>query len=299
MVDTKKDLNTSLTASVQGLNKTNINSNYSIKAFELIQQGYAVYLLAQGTNSPYKGSNGHLDATTDISVLTDMFVKYGANSNVAITLRDSKIVVLDIDRHTDDKNGLRSLNQAGIKTNFDNEVVETTPRDGLHIFYRVPDGLDVSTLKRNLMSGVELVTDKITVAPSVKNINGELIPYKHFGKELGQASLMPRWLINMASPVVGNTHQKTGNRYAPKYSVPERWEIVLNGFSEGERNSQCMSIAGWLLRDSVHVKTAYEIVQMINNNSSVPLPDREIDTVFTSAYNREKRRRERMNGGAF
>lgn len=299
MVDTKKDLEQKFGDEVQDQNTTNINSNYSIKAFELIQQGYAVYLLAQGTNSPYKGSNGHLDATTDITVLTDMFVKYGANSNVAISLKNTNLAVLDIDRHTDDKNGLRSLTQAGIKTNFDNEVFETTPRNGLHIIYQVPDGLDVSTLKRNLMDGVELITDKITVAPSVKSINGQFVPYKHFGKELSQANLMPKWLIDMVSPVVRNTHQKSGTKYIPKYSVPERWEIVLNGFSEGERNSQCMSIAGWLLRDSVHVKTAYEIIQMVNNSSSVPLPDSEVDTVFTSAYNREKRRRERINGGAF
>lgn len=291
MVDTKKDLNTSLTASVQDQNTVSINSNCSIKSFELIQQGYGVYLLAQGTNSPHKGSNGHLDATTDVSVLTDMFVKYGANSNVAITLSDSKIVVLDIDRHTDDKNGLRSLTQAGIKTNFDDEVFETTPRNGIHVFYRVPDGLDVSKLKRNLMDGVELVTDKITVAPSVKNINGELIPYKHFGKELGQANLMPKWLIDMASPVVRSTHQKTGNRYTPKYSMDQRLEMILNGFKEGERNNQIMSFSGWLLSiRNIDPNLVYELVQKINSYSSVPLPDKEVNTIFRSVYNREVRR---------
>lgn len=291
MVDTKKDLNTSLTASVSGLNKTNINSNYSIEAFELIQQGYAVYLLAQGTNSPYKGSNGHLDATTDITVLTDMFVKYGANSNIAISLKNTNLIVLDIDRHTDDKNGLRSLNQSGIKTNFDNEVFETTPRNGIHAFYRVPDGLDVATLKRNLMDGVELVTDKITVAPSVKNLDGQLVPYKHFGKELGQANLMPKWLIDMASPVVRSTHQKTGNRYTPKYSMDQRLEMILNGFKEGERNNQIMSFSGWLLSiRNIDPNLVYELVQKINSYSSVPLPDKEVNTIFRSAYNREVRR---------
>lgn len=291
MLDTKKDLNTSLTASVQDQNTVSINSNYTIKSFELIQQGYAVYLLAQGTNSPYEGSHGHLDATTDISVLTDMFNKYGANSNIAISLKNTNLVVLDIDRHTDDKNGLRSLTQAGVKTNFDVEVFETTPRNGIHVFYRVPDSLDISTLKRNLMDGVELVTDKITVAPSVKSIDGQLVSYKHFGKELSQASLMPKWLIDMSSPVVRSTHQKTGSRYTPKYSMDQRLEMILNGFKEGERNNQIMSFSGWLLSiRNIDPNLVYELVQKINLYSNMPLPDKEVNTIFRSAYNREVRR---------
>lgn len=280
--DTKKALETKFGDRVQEIQNNIINSNYIIKSHDLIEQGFKVYLLAQGTNTPYKGSKGHLDATDDFRELTDMFLKYGANSNVGIVLKDTLLVVLDIDRHTPDKNGLNTLKQLGITANFDNEVVETTPRNGIHVFYRVPDDLDVSSLKRNIGAGLELVTDKITVAPSVKGG----VAYKHYGRSLNEANMMPQWLIDLAYNVPTSGHKRV-----PKYSIQERWKMVLDGFTEGERNNQAVSLAGYLLRIDINPNTAYEIIQKINSSSSVPLPDEEINVIYKSAYNAEKQRR--------
>lgn len=283
--DTKKAPEQKFSDQVQETQNNFIKSDYIIKSHELIQQGFKVYLLAQGTNVPYEGSRGHIDATKDVKVLTDMFLKYGANSNVAITLRDSKLAVLDIDRHTPDKNGLQTLKQLGITANFDDEVVETTPRDGIHVFYRVPDDLDVSSLKRNIGAGLELVTDKITVAPSVKGG----VAYKHFGKSFNEASMMPKWLIDLASNVPKSGDKQT--KRVPKYSIDQRIEMLLNGFTEGERNNQIMSFAGWLLSiRNIDPNLVYELVQKINSYSAVPLPDKEVNTIFRSAYNREVKR---------
>lgn len=283
----KKPLNGSLATEVQETQNSFINSNYITKINELIEQGYKVYLLAQGTNVPYEGSRGHLDSSNDARELTNMFLKYGANSNIGIILKDTGLVALDVDRHTPDKNGLQTLKQLGITPNFDDEVVETSPRNGIHVFYRVPDDLDVTSLKRNIGAGLELVTDKITVAPSVKGG----VAYKHFGKSFNEASMMPKWLIDLASSVAtsGNTQTKR----VPRYSTQQRWEMVLNGFSEGERNNQAVSVSGYLLRINVDPNIAYEIVKLINSRSVVPLPDRELFTTFKSAYEREKQRREK------
>jgi len=286
----KKPMNTNLQANVQEANKEIINSNYIIKSHELIQQEFKVYLLAQGANAPYKGSRGHLDATGDVRELTDMFNKYGANSNIGISLENRNMVVLDIDRHTANKNGLQTLKQLGIKTNFDNDVIETTPRNGIHVFYRVPDGIDVKTFKRNLGAGLELVTDKITVAPSVKVVNGEEVPYKHFGKEFSQANPMPDWLIKLASKFDKSVESKKSWK-TPNYSIDQRINMLLNGFNTGERNNQIMSFSGWLLGiRGVDPNLIYELVQKINSESDSPLPDKEVNTIFRSAYNREKKR---------
>lgn len=281
----KKPFNGSLATNVKETQNSFISSDFIIKSHELIHQGYKVYLLSQGTNTPYKGSRGHLDATKDVKVLTDMFLEYGANSNVAITLNDSKLIVLDIDRHTPDKNGLQTLKQLGITPNFDDEVVETTPRNGIHVFYRIPDDLDVTKLKRNIGAGLELVTDKITVAPSVKGG----VAYKHFGKSFNEASMMPKWLIDLASKVPTRGDKQT--KRVPRYSTQERWEMVLNGFTEGERNNMCVSLSGYLLRINVDPNTAYAIVKKVNENSDVPLADKEVETIYRSAYQREKQRR--------
>lgn len=286
--DTKKALEQKFGDRTQETNKDVINSKYIIKSFEMIKENLPVYLLSEGANVPYKGSNGHLDATTDVKKLTDMFIKYGANSNIGISLKDTGLVVLDIDRHTPDKNGLNTLKQLGITPNFDNEVIETTPRNGLHVFYRVPDNLDVTSLKRNIGSGLEVVTDKITVAPSVKGG----VAYKHFGKSFNEASMMPKWLIDLASNVPTSGDKQT----KPKYSIDQRLEMLINGFETGQRNDQAMSFSGWLLSiRGIDPNLVYELVQKINSESDEPLPDKEVNTIFRSAYNREVKRA-RMGG---
>ncbi|EQC82807.1 DNA primase [Leuconostoc mesenteroides subsp. cremoris TIFN8] len=287
--DTKKPLNTNLQANVQETQNNFIKSDYIIKSHDLVQQGYKVYLLAQGTNSPYKGSKGHLNATNDVRELTNMFLKYGANSNIGITLKNTGLIVLDVDRHTPNKNGLASLKKAGITPNFDDEVVEKTPRNGFHIFYYIPKGFDIEKINHNPLPGVEIITDKITVAPSIKLVNGGGIGYQHFGKDFIHANLMPDWLIELASNVPKSGNTQTGR--VPKYSVKERWEMVLNGFIQGQRNNMCVSLSGYLLRIHVDPNIAYAIVKKVNENSDVPLAEKEVDTIYRSAYQIEKQRR--------
>ena len=283
----KKPFNRSLATEVKETSKNIINSQYIIKSHELIQQGYKVYLLAQGTNSPYKGSKGHLDATANVRELTDMFLKYGANSNIGISLVDTGVAVLDIDKHS--TNGFQSLIQSGHTLNLDNLVWEMTPRSGAHVFFKIPDGVKADELKHDLMAGVELLTDKVTVAPSVKLVDGTEVEYKHFGGDISECSVMPDWLVKMASNV-----PKSGNRQkkrVPRYSIDQRINMMINGFDVGERNNQIMSFAGWLLSiRNIDPNLVYELVQKINSYSAVPLPDKEVNSIFRSAYNREVKR---------
>lgn len=285
----KKPLNTNLQANVQETKNSFISSDFIIKSHELIEQGFKVYLLAQGTNTPYKGSKGHLDATANVRELTDMFLKYGANSNVGIILKDTGLVVLDIDRHTQNKNGLTSLKKAGITPNFDNEVIEKTPRNGFHVFYYIPKGFDIEKINHNPLPGVEIITDKITVAPSIKLVDGGGIGYQHFGKDFINANLMPDWLIELASNVATDGNKQ--NKRVPRYSIDQRINMMINGFDVGERNNQIMSFAGWLLSiRNIDPNLVYELVQKINSYSAVPLPDTEVNSIFRSAYNREVKR---------
>ncbi|NLT84614.1 primase C-terminal domain-containing protein [Leuconostoc sp.] len=285
--DTKKAPEQKFGDEVQEANKNIINSDYIIKSHELIEQGFAVYLLSQGTNTPYKGSRGHLDATANVRELTDMFLKYGANSNIAISLVDTGVAVLDIDRHA--TNGFQSLIQSGHTLNLNNEVWEMTPRSGVHIFFKIPDGVKADELKHDLMAGVELLTDKVTVAPSVKLVDGIEVEYKHVGGDISECSVMPDWLVKMASNVPTRGDKQT--KRVPRYSTQERWEMVLNGFVQGQRNNMCVSLSGYLLRINVDPNIAYAIVKKVNANSDVPLADKEVETIYRSAYQREKQRR--------
>ena len=280
--DIKKALETKFGDRVQETNKDFISSDFIIKSHELIEQGFKVYLLAQGTNAPYKGSQGHLDATNNVSELTDAFLKYGANSNIAISLADTGVAVLDIDRHS--TNGFQSLIQSGHTLNLDELVWEMTPRSGAHVFFKIPDGVKADDLKHDLMAGVELLTDKVTISPSVKLVDGIEVEYKHFGGNISECSVMPDWLVKMASNVDTGSNKQT--KRVPKYSIDQRIQMIINGFTEGERNNQIMSFSGWLLGiRNIDPNLVYELVQKINSYSAVPLPDKEVNAIFRSAYN--------------
>jgi hypothetical protein len=67
--------------------------------------------------------------------------------------------------------------------------------------------------------------------------------------------------------------------------------MVLNGFIQGQRNNMCVSLSGYLLRIHVDPDIAYAIVKKVNENSDVPLAEKEVETIYRSAYQREKQRR--------
>lgn len=277
--DTKKTLEQKFGDQVQ-----ETNTDLIIASMDLIKQGLPVYLMQPKTSIPYKGSRGHLDAVSDEIQLRKLFAEARTNSNIGINLNDTGIVVLDIDRHA--SNGFKILLDAGYKLNLDNLIWEMTPKSGAHIFFKVPKNVSVKNLKHNLLDGVELLKSHVTVAPSSRMVDGKEVAYKHFGGNISECSVMPDWLINLASNVATN-----GNKRVPKYSIQERWKMVLDGFTEGERNNQAVSLAGYLLRIDINPNTAYEIIQKINSSSSVPLPDEEINVIYKSAYNAEKQRR--------
>ena len=282
----KKPLNGSLATEVQETKNKSINSNYITKINELIEQGLSVYLMQPKTSVPFKGSRGHVDATNDIEELKRLIEVHGNDSNVGVSLVDTGLVVLDIDRHGT-KNGFQSLLDLGIKFNLDEEAVEITPNAGAHVFFKIPDGVDVNNFNHILATGLELLTNHVTVSPSSKIVDSKATLYRHYGIKITEANTMPKWLIDLA------TKDKKPNKpmHSAMYSVAERWGMVLDGFTEGERNNQAISVSGYLLRINVDPNTAYSIVKLINSRSITPLPDKEIYTTFKSAYQAEKARR--------
>lgn len=263
------------------------NNDLIITSIDLIKQGLPVYLMQPKTSIPYKGSRGHIGAVSDETQLRKLFAEARTNSNIGLNLNNTGIVVMDIDRHA--SNGFKSLLDASYKLNLDDEVWEMTPRSGAHVFFKIPDGVRVDELKHDLMAGVELLTSHVTVAPSVKLVDGIKAEYKHFGGDISECSVMPDWLVKMASnvPKSGDKHTKR----VPRYSIDQRISMMINGFDVGERNNQIMSFAGWLLSiRNIDPNLVYELVQKINSYSAIPLPDKEVNTIFRSAYNRQVKR---------
>lgn len=279
--DTKKALEQKFGDQVQ-----ETKSDLIIASHELIMQGLPVYLMQPNSSIPYAGTHGSDDAVTDYKELTQMFIDFKADSNIGVNLKNTGIVVLDVDKHS--SNGFRSLIQSGHTLNLDDQTWEKTPR-GAHVFFKIPKGLNVNDLKHVLLDGVELLKGHATMAPSSRIIDGQKVFYKHFGGKITDCEVMPQWLIKLASNVATSGNKQT--KRVPKYSIQERWQMVLDGFTEGERNNMCVSLSGYLLRINVDPNTAYAIVKKVNENSDVPLADKEVETIYRSAYQREKQRR--------
>lgn len=67
-------------------------------------------------------------------------------------------------------------------------------------------------------------------------------------------------------------------------------ETLFNGFGEkGGRNNACASFVGLLFNRYVNfdIATAYQLTVMANNNTSEPLPEKELDATFESIARKE------------
>src|SRR5258708_32668962 len=104
-------------------------------ALDYAAQGWPVFALS-GSKVPFKGSHGHLDATTDPDLIRAMWVKHpGANIGMA---PDNSLVIVD----PDGPNALQQLlGLAAAHDGLPATLAARTPRGGWHLYYRSPPGV--------------------------------------------------------------------------------------------------------------------------------------------------------------
>ena len=222
------------------------------------------------------------------------------NGNVGIDLSKSPLVVLDVDKHG--TNGYLALanymNAHGLdpKSIMKETYTEFTPSGGLHVFYKWPIDKTKPVRKVGLLDGVDLLTDGgVIVAPS--SIDGQ--NYKAVeqdGKPVAIAEV-PDWLNKlMQGEKVTNKEQLSRTT---RYSIDERFGMILDGFTKGQRNEQATSFIGWLLSYRIHPRKALEIAEVANSRSPEPLSYDELEKVYISVLKREnaKAKRKEANYG--
>ncbi|MDU2622083.1 MAG: primase alpha helix C-terminal domain-containing protein [Streptococcus lutetiensis] len=85
----------------------------------------------------------------------------------------------------------------------------------------------------------------------------------------------------------GYTIRSPNERKSPTVRIIE---TLFNGFGEeGGRNNACASFVGLLFNRYVNfdLATAYQLTVMANNNTSEPLPEKELDATFESIARKE------------
>ncbi|WP_432749516.1 bifunctional DNA primase/polymerase [Pediococcus pentosaceus] len=248
------------------------------KALELAELGVASY--------PTKDKkpltpHGQYDATTETEELKRLFEH---SSDINIRLNTSHLIVLDVDRHIEGKNGTEALyklaEQHGHGNFFSETYFESTPHNGLHFFFKT----NAKQLrdKTNLGNGLEIITDQIVIAPS-----RGYEPAKHMSFE--DIKEAPMWLVDMAkvnpSHSAENSAQYNGIKRYGAYLLEE----MAQGATTGQRNTYLTKMIGKMLYQGTAPKVVYEFACIANQHFVNPtLSDKELNSIFRSVLKRQQ-----------
>jgi len=248
------------------------------KALELAELGIASY---PTKDKKLLTPHGHYDATTELKKLKRLFKH---SSDINIRLNTSHLIVLDVDRHTEGKNGTEALYKlAEQHGNFFSETYfESTPHNGLHFFFKT----NAKQLrdKTNLGNGVEIITDQIVIAPS-----RGYEPAKHMSfKDIKEA---PMWLVDMAKVNLSHSAENSGQYNGIKRYGAYLLEEMAQGAIRGQRNTYLTKMIGKMLYQGTAPKVVYEFACIANQHFVNPtLSDKELNRIFKSVLQRETKR---------
>ena len=267
-----------------------MNNTFNV-AQSLAKNGIKVYPLSPGSKIPVAGSHGEHDATDNLDTIKSWF-NYNPNFNLAINLKASHLAVIDLDNHSNGANGIRTYSEY-IRNHGDSYVdtlrtyTEMTPRNGLHIFYKLNH--DFGNKDIQLMPGVELLTGKTVIAPSFINEfnKGYRAEYQGFQSlSYDKVQPLPEWIADLAKEAQEQT-VKPAVVYENYQPGQKRWtgrllDELVHGAPKGDRNNYLTQLTGKMFHVGADSDSIYNLLAFANSNCEPPLPDREINSIFGS-----------------
>lgn len=199
-----------------------------------------------------------------------------------------RLVILDLDEgHTEGVSGLRTLRERGLALPTAAPMVRT-PSGGLHVYLRWPGGRPLPRNFAGRLPGVDLRAEGgYAVCPPTTRPDGS--GWRWEQEPDGPPPEAPGWLEELAPD--GQPSKTT--------PVGEWTRLLLEGVTEGARNTATARLAGYLLRHGVAPEAAAALLLAWNAHANrPPLPEREVVQVVASIDRAERRRRARRGGGA-
>lgn len=266
-------------------------NNTFIAAQSLAKNGIKVYPLSPGSKVPVAGSHGEHDATNNPDTIKSWF-NYNPNFNLAINLKASHLAVIDLDNHDGSTNGVQNYSMY-IRNHGETYVdtlrtyTEITPRNGLHIFYKLNH--DFGNKDIQLMPGVELLTGKTVIAPSFINEfdKGYRAEYQGFQSlSYDKVQPLPEWIADLAKEAQEQTI-KPAAVYENYQPGQKRWtgrllDELVHGAPKGDRNNYLTQLTGKMFHVGADSDSIYNLLAFANSNCEPPLPDNEINSIFGS-----------------
>ncbi|KJU75100.1 DNA replication protein [Pediococcus damnosus LMG 28219] len=241
-----------------------------------------------------KGGNGYLDATSDKAILNKMFSNC-PQANLCLRLDTSHLIMVDVDLHTEQANGFKTLtelNKKGMKLT-DNTYIESTPHDGLHYYFKAEVPIHDISKAFSENSGVEIHTRFSSVYPS--EIDGK--QYEPLdGRTLADIKPAPKWLVDklVGQKVNWTSEHAYTTRLRLKKYTGRLLDEMVQGTNTGDRNVWLTKMIGRLFVTGAEPETVYELACSINERFiDQPLETKEVTTIYNSILKREMKRFER------
>lgn len=135
------------------------------RALELALQG--VYTVPQTSNCKACLIKWGKEATLDQAKIKTW--PWEKASGLAIITGPSRLAVVDVDRHDPQKDGLKSLKLFEAEHGpLPETYIEQSPGGGLHMIYRLPEGMPDLNFSKEILPGLEIKSSRslVTIAPS-------------------------------------------------------------------------------------------------------------------------------------
>jgi len=210
-----------------------------------VNRKWAVFPLAAETKLPTKGSHGLLDATLVRDELKSIFAQPEINVGIR-TGEISRLVVVDIDLHSQEANGHESmaeLKRQGLDLPFGSPKrgcgIVLTPTGGMHLYYLAPEGVQMKNSSSLLAPGIDTRAEGgYVVAPPSRTPKGAYV----WQQCPAQLLAAPEWLVESLSvkvyePNAPRPPLKPTNEMSHKIQemLRERLARIANA-TQGQRN---------------------------------------------------------------
>ena len=270
-------------------------------AVQYAEEGFKVYPTIPGKKIPHARSNGENDATDNPEEVKALFAKYNVNSNIAINLKGTDLIVIDADEHVKGKSGHASLERLAVAYEpLPPTYTIRTPSGGTHYYYRTP-GISLNQDLQDLLPGVDVMASKIMAVPSRSiNNNGELVGrYTEQSGKITEITNIPKWFLDYLK----NNYQQKQSSFTLDYkatynAAPQGkkytamfMEELLSGQDDGNRNVWLTKQFGRMIALGMDFTAAYEWIKLVNQNFvRPPLSAKKLNAIVASITKREQQK---------
>lgn len=203
-------------------------------ALKYATMGWSVFPCKRGQKVPLT-KNGCKAATTEQNQIRDWWTRW-PNANIGIaTGKASGLIVVDVDIKGDINGSASFTALLNAHDALPGTLQVQTPSGGWHLYFTLPDGLELKNSVSKLGPGLDVRAEGgyVVAPPSV--INGK--PYVFENPHDGEIALLPDWL---AAEIA-----KSGN--SPRSST----QLAQNGAHQGARNDTVFRYAAKLRADGL------------------------------------------------